>query len=108
MRKSPYSLRLQRGVKRKVAPPAVSDAEDKPTPRAKEKEKKSTPVPAPADIKLRKNRIVSDDEEDTPPPPRRITKSKARSSVAADALDSDAENSLRAMMDIDDGEWHAD
>ncbi|EIW61840.1 uncharacterized protein TRAVEDRAFT_44661 [Trametes versicolor FP-101664 SS1] len=92
----------KRGVKRKVAPPAVSDAEDKPTPRAKEKEKKSTPVPAPADIKLRKNRIVSDDEEDTPPPPRRITKTKARSSMAADALDSDAENSLRAMMDIDD------
>ncbi|KAL1946664.1 hypothetical protein VTO73DRAFT_14768 [Trametes versicolor] len=90
----------KRGVKRKVAPPAVSDAEDKPTPRGKEK--KATPVPAPADIKLRKNRIVSDDEEDTPPPPRRITKSKARSSVAADALDSDAESSLRAMMDIDD------
>lgn len=65
-------------------------------------------MPAPADIKLRKNRIVSDDEDDTPPPPRRITKSKARASVAADALDSDAESSLRAMMDIDDGECHAD
>ncbi len=108
-RPHPYSPNLQRGVKRKVAPPAVSDAEDKPTLRGKEKEKKATPVPAPADIKLRKNRIVSDDEDDTPPPPpRRLTKNRARASAAADALDSDAENSLRAMMDIDDGEWLAD
>ncbi|OJT10483.1 hypothetical protein TRAPUB_12921 [Trametes pubescens] len=102
-RPHPYSPNLQRGVKRKVSPPAVSDAEDRPTLRGKEKEKKATPVPAPADIKLRKNRIVSDDEDDTPPPPpRRLTKNRARVSAAADALDSDAENSLRAMMDIDD------
>ncbi|KAH9846977.1 DNA polymerase subunit Cdc27 [Lenzites betulinus] len=110
----------KRGVKRKAAPPPVSETEEKPVSRLKpkqpekaaEKDKKSntTPAPAPApvrgEVKLRKNRIISDDEDSDAAPspaPARKTKGKPRPSVvAADALESDAEKSLRAMMDIDD------
>ncbi|KAI0832483.1 DNA polymerase subunit Cdc27 [Trametes gibbosa] len=106
----------KRGVKRKAAPPPVSDTEEKPAPREKsksrekagEKDKKNSAAPAPAlsNVKLRKNRIISDDDDSdaapSPAPPRK-TKGKARASaVVADALESDAEKSLRAMMDIDD------
>ncbi|KAI0375700.1 hypothetical protein BV20DRAFT_959727 [Pilatotrama ljubarskyi] len=95
----------KRGVKRKVAPPAASDTEEKPKSREKEK---STPAAAstPADIKLRKNRIVSDDEDEegapAPASAKPKGKSKSRASVIADVLESEAEESLRAMMDIDD------
>ena len=48
---------------------------------------------------------MSDDEDEEPSPvPRKADgKGKGRASVIADALESDAEKSLRAMMDIDDG-----
>ncbi|KAI9063168.1 hypothetical protein FKP32DRAFT_1666607 [Trametes sanguinea] len=99
--KSP-SEESKRGVKRKAAAPtAASDTEEKPKSREKEK---ATPTPAPSDVKLRKNRVVSDSEDEGPSPaPRKANgKGKARPSVPVDALESDAEKSLRAMMDIDD------
>ncbi|KAI0352894.1 hypothetical protein OH77DRAFT_743603 [Trametes cingulata] len=96
----------KRGVKRKVAPPAASDTEDKPKSSSKEKEKATTtPKSAKPDVKLRKNRVVSEseDEDASPAPPRKSAgKNKSRASAIADALESDAEQSLRAMMDIDD------
>ena len=49
--------------------------------------------------RIRKGVVLSDDE-DIPQPSRR--KSKSASSVAS-KVDSEAERSLRAMMDIDDG-----
>ena len=47
----------------------------------------------------------SDDDEDGSPPPRPAAKAKAKAKAKAPVspLDSDAERSLRAMMDIDDG-----
>ncbi|KAI0776058.1 DNA polymerase subunit Cdc27-domain-containing protein [Trametes elegans] len=101
----------KRGVKRKAAPPQASDTEEKPKSREQEKEKakekaKSTPTPTPSDIKLHKNRIVSDSEDESPPPPlRRKANGKGKVRTPADAddvLESEAEKSLRAMMDIDD------
>ncbi|KAI0677487.1 DNA polymerase subunit Cdc27-domain-containing protein [Trametes maxima] len=115
----------KRGVKRKAAgaadpAQAASDAEQKPrsketTEREKAKAKSTTPVSAPSStretLKLRKNRIVSDSEDeasDVPsrPAPRDVkSKSKVRARAAAlaeDALESEGEKSLRAMMDIDD------
>ncbi|KAI0335526.1 hypothetical protein GY45DRAFT_1430678 [Cubamyces sp. BRFM 1775] len=91
----------KRGVKRKAEVPEASDAEEKP--KSKE-QARSTPTTTPSDIKLRKNRVVSDDEDEEPSPvPRKANgKGKGRASVIADALESDAEKSLRAMMDIDD------
>ena len=68
----------------------------------KEEKSKATPV---NDLKLRKNRVVSDDEdEEEAPPPKSKTKARSRASIAADVLESDAERSLRAMMAMDDGE----
>ncbi|KAI9000954.1 DNA polymerase subunit Cdc27 [Trametes punicea] len=95
---------VQRGVKRKAAPPSAgSDAEEKP----KSSEKgKDTPTPsrASSDIKLRKNRILSDDEDEAPSPaPRKVNgKTRGSATLPSDVLESDAEKSLRAMMDIDD------
>ncbi|KAL7282455.1 hypothetical protein ACG7TL_003926 [Trametes sanguinea] len=102
LKDKPPSEESKRGVKRKAAPQtAASDSESK----SREKEK-ATPTPTPSDIKLRKNRIVSDseDEESSTAPRKATGKGKARPSVpaAADVLESDAEKSLRAMMDIDD------
>ncbi|KAI0638246.1 DNA polymerase subunit Cdc27 [Trametes polyzona] len=97
----------KRGVKRKAAPAPVSDSEEKTASsrgqeKAEEKGKKGTPTPR--DIKLRKNRVLSDDEDDEEPAPARVPrkpKGKSRTS-GDDVLESDAEKSLRAMMDIDD------
>ena len=89
-------------MKRKAAPPPVSDTEEKP--KGKEDKSKATPV---NDLKLRRNRIVSDDEDDEEaPPPKSKPKARSRASIAADVLESDAERSLRAMMAMDDGEYN--
>ncbi|KAI0650679.1 DNA polymerase subunit Cdc27 [Trametes meyenii] len=117
----------KRGVKRKAAgaaapAPVTSDAEQKPRSnettegeKAKAKAKSTAPTPTPSSaretLKLRKNRIVSDSEDEAsdapsrPAPPIVKGKSKARARAAAlaeDALESEGEKSLRAMMDIDD------
>ena len=56
-----------------------------------------------SDIKLRKNRIVSDDEdeEEARPAPSK-SKGRSRASVIKAAVELEAEASLRAMMDMDD------
>ena len=70
----------------------------------KEDKSKATPV---NDLKLRRNRIVSDDEdEEEAPPPKSKPKARSRASIATDVLESDAERSLRAMMAMDDGEYN--
>ncbi|KAI1786492.1 DNA polymerase subunit Cdc27 [Ganoderma leucocontextum] len=93
----------KRGVKRKAAPPPTSDTEDKP----KTKDENPKPVPV-NDIRLRKNRIVSDDEDgdedEEAPLPKPKGKGKSRASVVAAAVASVAERSLREMMEIDDNE----
>ncbi|KAH9899811.1 DNA polymerase subunit Cdc27 [Cubamyces lactineus] len=91
----------KRGIKRKAEVPEASGVEEKPKSREKER---STPTTTASDIKLRKNRIVSDDEDEEPSPaPRKANgKGKGRASAVADVLESEAEKSLRAMMDIDD------
>ncbi|RDX55687.1 hypothetical protein OH76DRAFT_1372104 [Lentinus brumalis] len=104
----------KRGTKRKAAPPLASDTElEKPQekPRVKTEEKpqvlKQLPVPVKSDIKLRKNRVVSDDEDEEaarPAPSKSKSKSRARASVIQDALESEGEASLRAMMDMDDSQ----
>ena len=75
---------------------------------AKPKDKKElAPTVSSLNVKLQKNRIVSDDEDEDEAPPARPKakglKTKA-SRGSASALESDAERSLRAMMDIDDCE----
>ncbi|KAI0719493.1 DNA polymerase subunit Cdc27 [Cerioporus squamosus] len=89
----------KRGTKRKAAPPPASDTEEKPEVPKRE------PAPVKSDIKLRKNRIVSDDEdeEEARPVPSK-SKGRSRASVVKDALESEAEASLRAMMDMDDSQ----
>ncbi|TBU49594.1 DNA polymerase subunit Cdc27 [Dichomitus squalens] len=88
----------KRGVKRKAALPTASDTEEKP----KVKEEKSKVTPA-HDLKLRKNRILSDDEdEDYAHQLKLKAKRKSKVPAAIDAFESDAERSLRAMMDMDD------
>ncbi|KAI0774334.1 DNA polymerase subunit Cdc27 [Fomes fomentarius] len=81
----------KRGTKRKAAPPPVSDAEEQlkeekraPTPTKKEK----------GEIKLRKNRVVSDDEDE----------GTSRAAAIQSVLESQQEASLRAMMDMDDSQ----
>lgn len=95
-------------MKRKAAPPPLSDTEEKPKAKEEKQKKEDKPKPAPVnDIKLRKNRIVSDDEdEDNAPAPKPKGKGKSRASTIADALQSAEERSLRAMMDMDDGACH--
>ena len=97
----------QRGVKRKAAPPPASDTDESPQPKetgtmkGKVKEKETTPL----DVKLRKNRIVSDNEdEDMKDAPRwkPLVKGRTKASAAQSILETPAERSLRAMMDIDD------
>ena len=97
-----HASTLQRGTKRKANPPPTSDVEDKPELKPKPKE---TAVSISADVRLRKNRIVSDDEDEDEAPrlqPKAKAKAKTKVSKGESALESDAERSLRAMMDIDD------
>ncbi|RPD67099.1 hypothetical protein L226DRAFT_498989 [Lentinus tigrinus ALCF2SS1-7] len=90
----------KRGTKRKAAPPPASDTEEK-----KPQGPKREPAPVKSDIKLKKNRIVSDDEEEEEarPAPSK-SKGRSRASVIKDTLESEAEASLRAMMDMDDSQ----
>jgi len=61
------------------------------------------PVKGPS-ARVKKGAIVSDDDEDDDVKPRKNRLRKRLSSVELEASDSEADKSLRAMMDIDDSE----
>ncbi|KAH9943385.1 DNA polymerase subunit Cdc27 [Epithele typhae] len=88
----------KRGTKRKAATKVASDSEEEP---ASVPVKKQPSPPAKSEVKVRKNRIVSDDEDDDAPPPT-MSKSKLKLSKTERLLGDNHERSLRAMMDIDD------
>ncbi|KAJ3559182.1 hypothetical protein NM688_g496 [Phlebia brevispora] len=105
---SDQNVKMQRGVKRKSALPDEIDSEpDAPKSRTK------TPTPpveskgkAGAKLNGKKNVVLSDDEEEAAPAPRnRISKMKGKGKAKpiVPDFDSEAEMSVRAMMDIDDG-----
>lgn len=65
------------------------------------KEPSPVPVKGPS-ARVKKGAIVSDEDEDDDVKPRKNRLRKRLSSVELDASDSEADKSLRAMMDIDD------
>jgi len=67
------------------------------------KEPSPVPVKGPS-ARVKKGAIVSDDDEDDDVKPRKNRLRKRLSSVELEASDSEADKSLRAMMDIDDSE----
>ncbi|KAI0750818.1 DNA polymerase subunit Cdc27 [Daedaleopsis nitida] len=89
----------RRGTKRKAAPPPMSDKEEE------SPQMERNLVPVKQEIKLRKNRVVSDDEDDEDAPRSKPQpKGKSRAARIQSAIESQEEASLRAMMDMDDSQ----
>ncbi|EMD40683.1 hypothetical protein CERSUDRAFT_91421 [Gelatoporia subvermispora B] len=90
----------KRGTKRKSVLPAFSDSEDETPP-------KQDPV-AKITTRVKKNVVLSDDDEEDEMPVRSRSKraptAKANGKVKVPSSDSEADRSVRAMMDIDDDE----
>jgi DNA polymerase delta subunit 3 len=84
-----------------IAKPAAEKAPSKPS-SSKSASNPPSRSGTPIEVKLRKGVVLSDDD-DEPSVKVATTKSKLKSKARAPSMDSDAEKSLRAMMDVDDG-----
>ncbi|OCH86133.1 hypothetical protein OBBRIDRAFT_259489 [Obba rivulosa] len=95
----PSKSRPKRGTKRKSVLPTLSDSEEDEEPSQKDQIGKIT-------ARVKKNVILSDDDEepDDIPARRRLTGAKAKGKAKASLSDTEADKSVRAMMDIDDDE----
>ncbi|EPQ52583.1 hypothetical protein GLOTRDRAFT_131815 [Gloeophyllum trabeum ATCC 11539] len=92
----------KRGIKRKSAVGTTnSDFEEKSPSQAGSLPVSRPPTESAGKVKVKKGVLLSDDEDDTPRLSKSKGKGKAKASVAE--MDSEAEKSLKAMMDIDDG-----
>lgn len=96
---------MKRGTKRK-SPARLSDSDDEKPSTSSVKLPKPAPTneapKAPIGARVKKRVVVSDDEEEAEEDPK-PSRSKAAGKAKALSFDSDTDEALRAMMDVDDG-----
>lgn len=96
---------MKRGIKRK-SPARLLDSDDEKSSTSSVKLPKPAPTneapKAPIGARVKKRVVVSDDEEEAVEDPK-PSRSKAAGKAKALSFDSDTDEALRAMMDVDDG-----